>query len=51
MKEGKYTKDETEQLRELYENGYKVEDIAKILDRKKKSVLNKVYHLALRRKI
>jgi len=50
MREGKYSKEETKKLIELYESGVSVPDVAKALDRKEKSVLNKVYHLALRRK-
>jgi len=50
MKEGRFTKEETKKLIEMYEKGDSIEKICKELDRKEKSVLNKSYHLALRRK-
>lgn len=50
MKEGQFTKEETQKLRELYESGESIADICKALDRKEKSVLNKVYHMELGRK-
>lgn len=50
MKSGRFSKEETAKLIELYTGSVAVEDICKILDRKKKSVLNKIYHLALKRK-
>ena len=47
---GKWSKQETQKLIGLYEKGESIKAICKKLDRKRKSVLNKVYHLALRRK-
>ena len=48
---GKFTDKETATLKDLYENGVSVDDIARILDRKPQSILNKVYHVGLKRKI
>ena len=50
MKEGKFTKEETEKLVKMYHEGESIEAICKALNRKRKSVLNKVYHMALKRK-
>jgi len=50
MKTGRWSKDETDKLKELYESDVHLDDICKILNRDKKSVLNKIYHYGLTRK-
>jgi len=47
MKKGKFTPEETLKLIELYKKGMKSREIAKALDRKQKSVENKIQHSAL----
>jgi DNA-binding NarL/FixJ family response regulator len=44
LKSGKFTKEETEKLIEMYNKGMKAKDIAKALDRKQKSIENKIQH-------
>ena len=48
---GRYTKEETAKLKHLYEHGYSIDSICRILKRKRKSILNKIYHMGLKRKI
>ncbi|MCJ7559340.1 hypothetical protein MUO79_01815 [Candidatus Bathyarchaeota archaeon] len=50
MNKGRFTKEETEKLIELYNKGMKPKAIAKELDRKQKSIQNKIQHSALIRR-
>jgi hypothetical protein len=50
MKKGYWSKEDTEKLREFYENNETIDTICKALKRERRSVLNKIYHADLHRK-
>jgi DNA-binding NarL/FixJ family response regulator len=50
MKKGKFTREETKKLIELLDKGLKAKEIAEALDRKQKSIEDKIYHSELRKR-